>query len=89
MIPKEKHFDTIRHLTHFVLQIAGTMQGWDIIWFVEESDTYINNPEVLKYNEMWDTLKTHQDENLVQTFKFVFDTFENNFMKKPYMKDYE
>lgn len=89
LIPKEEHFDTIRHLIHFVLQIASDMQGWYIVWYVKESNSYINNPEILKYNEMWDTLKTHQDENLVQTFKFVYDTFENHFMEKHHIKDYE
>ena len=89
LIPKEEHFDTIRHFVHFVLQIASDMQGWYIVWYVKESNAYINNPEILKYNEMWDTLKTHQDENLVQTFKFVYDTFENHFMEKHHIKDYE
>ena len=42
LIPEEQHFDTMRHLTHFLLNIAGEMQGWTITWWDEQDEQYID-----------------------------------------------
>jgi len=87
MIPSSKHFDVIRHLTHYMLQIAGTMQGWEVIWFVEEDNSLIDKP-LVSFNESdkWDKLITHQETDLVYSFKFTYDIFKNHFMEKQNVK---
>lgn len=87
MIPSENHFDVIRHLTHYVLQIAGTIQGWEIIWFVEEDNELIEQP-LASFNDLgkWDKITTHKNTNLVTSFKFVYDIFQNRFMQKQNVK---
>ncbi len=80
MIPKEKHFDTLRFYTHCILEISGFLQGWSITW---ESDEDQKELEVL-FNEegKWDKLNTTLNEDYVKTSKFVYDIFQNNFMVK-------
>ena len=83
LIPQEQHFDTMRHLTHFMLNIAGEMQGWSITWWDEQDEQYIDNP-LIKFNEEGkiDSLTTHKPSSYVQTFKFVHDVFTNSFMNE-------
>lgn len=33
VVPKENHFDTLRFYTHYILEIAGSLQGWSITWW--------------------------------------------------------
>lgn len=83
IIPEDKHFDTLRHLTHFIVNIAGEMQGHSIMWWSENEDSYKNLP-VASFNEngLWDDIHTHEDDLYVKTFEFVYDLFVNSFMKK-------
>lgn len=32
LIPQEQHFNTLSHFTHYILQIAGTLQKYSIAW---------------------------------------------------------
>lgn len=82
-IPNERHFDTIRHLTHFILNIAGEMQSWSIVWYGENSPEYIDNSLVkFNINGKWESLTTHNDESYVTTFKQVYGVFKEKFMIK-------
>ena len=83
LIPEEQHFDTMRHLTHFMLNIAGEMQGWSITWWDEQDEQFIDNP-LIKFNEAGkiESLTTHKESSYVDTFKFVHDIFTNQFMKE-------
>lgn len=83
LIPKEEHFDTMRHLTHFMLNIAGEMQGWSITWWDEQDVEFVDNP-LVQFNESgkWESLTTHRDTSYVKTFKFVYDIYKNTFMEK-------
>ena len=91
-IPNERHFDTIRHLTHFILNIAGEMQGWSIIWYGECNPEFIDN-SLIKFNinGKLESLTTHNDESYVTTFKQVYGVFKEVFMSKektPQLKIY-
>lgn len=81
LIPEEEHFDTMRHLTHFMLNIAGEMQGWSITWWEEKDPEYIDN-QLLTFNEdgKIDSLTTHKQTSYVHTFQFVHEVFESAFM---------
>lgn len=81
LIPQNEHFDTIRHLTHYVTHIASTIQGYTITWWLCE-DAELGNPEVTFYqNGKWDELNTHPQESYIKTFETAYNTFQNNFMK--------
>ena len=91
-IPEEGHFDTMRHLTHFILNIAGEMQGWSIIWYGECNPEFIDN-SLIKFNinGKLESLTTHNDESYVTTFKQVYGVFKEVFMSKektPQLKIY-
>lgn len=83
LIPKEEHFDTMRHLTHFILNIAGEMQGWSIVWYEEQEPEFIDNP-LVKFNEAGkiESLTSHKETSYVQTFQFVHEIFKETFMTK-------
>ena len=81
LIPKEKHYDTLDHFTHYVLQIAGTLQSWGITWFAQDEEELIHNPlTVFNENCLWTELKTHEDTDHVKIFAHVYDIFTNEFM---------
>lgn len=83
LIPKEEHFDTMRHLTHFILNIAGEMQGWSITWWEDQDAEFVDNP-LVQFNEAgkWESLTTHKETSYVQTFKFVHEIYKDTFMEK-------
>ncbi len=82
-IPKEDHFDTIRHLTHYILGLAGGLQGYSIIWSDDKSEEFLDNPAV-SFNDRgyWDELRTHEQSSYVKTFEFAYDIFKQNILGK-------
>lgn len=81
LISKEEHFDTIRHFTHYILQICSNLQGWSILWWGEEDDELVKNPLVeFDIDGKWNKLVTDNRTDLVKTFKFVYHIFKTEFM---------
>lgn len=82
-IPMERHFDTLRHLTHFIINIAGEMQGWSITWSTEAKSEFIDNPlATFKEDGKWDSLITHEKHSHVKIFHQVYGIFKEKFMSK-------
>lgn len=81
LIDEEEKFETLRHFTHLILNIASSFQEYEIIWWVESDKDLIDNP-ICDFNEenKWNTLTTHQKTDLIKTFKLVNETFNNNFL---------
>lgn len=83
LIPTEKHFDTLRHLTHFILNIAGEMQMHSIVWYSKTDQEFVDKQEASFDSEgKWDSLTTHQEHSYVQTFHQVYGIFKEVFMAK-------
>lgn len=83
MIPEDKHFDTLRHLSHYVLNIAGVIQGRSITWWSEKDPNYIDCLEAtFDENGFWDSVITHKEASYVDTFDSIYNIFTNDFMKK-------
>lgn len=80
MIPKENHFDTLRFYTHYILEIAGSLQGWSITWW--NNDDQEDLEVLFNMDGKWDKLNTPLNEDYVKTFEFVYDIFQNSFMVK-------
>lgn len=83
LIPEEQHFDTMRHLTHFLLNIVGEMQGWSITWWDEQDEQFIDN-SLLQFNSSGkiESLTTHKQTSYVHTFKFVYEIFNSSFLNE-------
>ena len=82
LIPANEHFETIRHLTHYVTQIAGALQCHSVVWWSSEDDV-LGEPEVTFNKEgKWDDLNTHPQESYIKVFETAYDTFQNKFMKE-------
>lgn len=85
LIPKEKHFDTIRHFTHYILNVAGNLQNFGIIWMVEEKEELIQKPEAnFNIEGKWENLITHENTSYLEVFNHVYHIFQNEFMLKNY-----
>lgn len=83
LIPEENHFDTLRHLTHCVINVASFMQRKMIVWYSEEKPEFINNQSALFDSEgYWDSFSTHKEDSYVSDFEFAYDVFMNDFMVK-------
>lgn len=83
LIPTDRHFDTLRHLTHFILNIAGEMQMHSIVWYSENDSEFIDNPQVLfDIDGKWESLTTHENHSYVQTFHQTYGIFKEVFMTK-------
>lgn len=80
-IPQPKHSETLNHFTHYILNVAGNLQNFSIIWWQEDDEELICNPRI-EINErgQWEKLVTHEKTGYVQTFSFVYDIFQNKFM---------
>ena len=87
LVPSVDHFDTLRHLTHYVLQVAGDLQGFSIIWF-QENTTERKENSLIDFNSdgYWDKLVTHEVMDHVKIFTFVYTFFQQQFFEKEQQK---
>jgi hypothetical protein len=82
-IPKEEHLGTIDQFTHYILKMVGTLQGFDVIWWVEEEEYLIENPKIdIRSDGRWDQVITHKETDYVKSFSHVYYSFINGFMVK-------
>ncbi len=86
-IPEEAQFDTLRFVTHYLTAVASNLQGWEIVWPVEESLELIESPMVT-FNEegKWDTITTHKLTPYAQVAKFVYQVFNEQLLVKKDIK---
>lgn len=83
LITIEDKNEFFRHYTHYILNIASGMQGFAIVWYQEENKKLIKKPfGEISENNIWDSVKTHQETAPINTTLFVLDIFKNHFMVK-------
>lgn len=82
LIPKEIHDKTLCHFIHYIINVAGSLQNWSVVWYEEIDEALVDCPTIELKGELWDSLKTHKETDYVKTFLFIFDTFKNNFMNE-------
>lgn len=78
LIPKKEHLNTLDKLTHYVLGVAGTLQGFSINW---EANAELGNIQADIKNGIWVTLDSNKDEDSVKTFHFAYDILQNQLVK--------
>lgn len=88
LIPEEYHFDTLRHLTHYMLMAADNIQIFPINWWSSENDTLGNPTATFTENGIWDKIDTHPNESYITTFKFTYDLFQNKLANTAKAKKY-
>ena len=83
LIPPKDHFDTMRYLTHYVLESITVLQGYTALWEVSEDESLIDKP-IVQYgeNRMVDRLITHQQTSYVKSFDTALETLDEVVEKK-------
>lgn len=82
-IPEKNHFDTLRFLTHYLLDVSAGLQGWSVLWEVDDSEEFIENPSAsFNIEGKWDQITTHEKTSYVKTFEFVRDTMNQMILGK-------
>ena len=81
-IPEDKHHSTLNHFVHLIANLAGNLQGFDILWCEEKNESLIENP-IIDFNAagLLNEIKTHKNTPYVKIFNLVYYTFMNEFMK--------
>jgi hypothetical protein len=83
LLTQEEKIEFFRHYTHYIINMAGTLQQFVIDWYQEEEKNLINQPVIeFDYNNNWNSLKTHKETPPLQTTMFVLDIFNNMFYKE-------
>ena len=87
LVPEQHHFDTMRFITHYLTAVSSSLQGWEIIWPVEDSLELIESPMVT-FNEegKWDTITTHKNTPYAQVAKFAYQVFNEQLLVKKDIK---
>lgn len=86
LIPKEEHDETLAHLTHYILSVAGTLQYETIIWMISEDTEYVAH---FDKDNKWDRIVTSKHPDYVECFDFVYDVFNNKFLVETKDKSYK
>ncbi len=78
----EEKNEFFRHYTHYILDVAGTLQRWEILWWEEDKKELINSP-LIKFDDYgrWDKVYSHSQTPPLQITLFVLDVFNNQFGK--------
>ena len=78
-IPKEKHKEIFSNIIHAILNFSGYLQGYGVVWFEEDDEQLIDEPElVFDEDGKFTELKTHKNTNYEMLFNIVYDVFINN-----------
>lgn len=81
-IPEDKHHSTLNHFVHLIANLAGNLQGFDILWCEEKDESLIENP-IIDFNAagLLNEIRTHKNTPYVKIFNLVYYTFMKEFMK--------
>lgn len=67
-------YKTIAQLTHFIIGLMETLQGYSITWYINED---LEQPELTIENDIIKDLTTNT--NYINSFDFIYDYFMNQF----------
>lgn len=70
------------NITHFILAIAGSMQGCSITWYESDENEPYHIPNASFVNSHWDKIYTHKKNSDLIILNFVYDVFMNHFIVK-------
>lgn len=72
--------EAIYDIVHFILKIVSNIQGYDVEWRFEE----LNEKKVILdiKNDKWNLLTTDYSIDSVDLFNYIYDKFQNEFLKE-------
>lgn len=81
-IPDNEYSKNLVHVIHAIINFAGTMQSYSVVWKEEKDNELIKNPKVIFDEEgKWLELITHNNTPYEIIFDITYNTFLNEFMK--------
>lgn len=79
LVDSKYHGETLRHVVHYIINVASNMQKYAIVWQVQEDEGLIQNPQVNYTSEgIWDSLVTHKDTKYSVAFKVAYEALNRN-----------
>lgn len=79
LITREEKEEVFRHYTHYLLNVASSLQNYQVTWWSQEDQALINNPICGIDNGLWDTVVTCLYNYPLDDTKFVLDIFQSRF----------
>lgn len=77
IIPEKMHNETMAYLTHYVLGVAGFMQGKFVQWDIEDDIAFVSCP-LIETNQdgKWGRLVTHEKTPHLKTFDLALERLD-------------
>lgn len=89
-IPQEQRGESVEQFSHYIISVSSVLQGYSVVWMEEDEEKLINFPLIqFDENGLWTSLLTNKKTDHVKTFAFVYDVFNNHFMKENAQKKLE
>lgn len=78
-VPEEEHYDVFGQMTHYIMAIAGEIQGYGgILWHMDDNKELITNPEAeFGRQGIWDKIVGHERTPHVKMLNFTYEVFQN------------
>lgn len=70
-----KDNEIVHQITHYILGLLTENQGYQVIWEIENDESYKITPVLEEKEGMLDKLKTHKETNPIIIFNFVFEYY--------------
>ena len=67
--------EVVYGVIHYILGLIMDIQGYQVIWQIENSESYIMNPTLEEEGETLDRLKTHVNTDPIVVFNLVFEYY--------------
>lgn len=87
--PVNKRLDLAHEYTHYSLAIIGSLQGYSVVWFVENDKDLINEPKLCIKDDKLDRIVTHDETDPFKIFSTVYDYLLTGTIDKTKQKKYE
>jgi len=82
-IPNNDYSQNLQHVIHAILNFAGNMQNYSVVWREESDSELIQKPKIIFDEEdKWLELVTNINTPYEVIFDITYNTFIEEFMKK-------
>lgn len=74
--------NVVDQVTHYIIGLLSEMQGYGILWYIEEDEKYIKKPTIQISENKINKLITHMDTDPLLTFNFVLEYYNNKYLNQ-------
>lgn len=82
LIPEKDRNKNAEFFVFCLNNVISNIQGWSIMWYVEDDPELISTPILNVDMGKWNTLTTHEDTPPFQVFAFMYSQFQTEFMNE-------